>query len=235
MQMNKSKKRKNCDPFLPLKSCLPRPEKARTTSYSLAAAQFACPRRDMLTLHPHLLPVLSSFYMDRLKWVDRTLGPSTDPRLMPSLLERLMGTPARLEEKVATLVPKWLTVRVANTWSIQKNIGHLADVEPLWQGRLADILAGAPELRPTDLFDQATNQANHHSTSLAAPLARFRHLRTQTMQHLEVVQASDLDLSARHPRLQTPMRIPDLLLFVAEHDDHHLARITALARELAAA
>jgi hypothetical protein len=93
MQMNESKKRKNCDPFLPLKSCLPRPEKARTTSYSLAAAQFACPRRDMLTMHPHLLPVLSSFYMDRLKWVDRTLAPSTDPRLVPSLLERLMGTP----------------------------------------------------------------------------------------------------------------------------------------------
>jgi hypothetical protein len=69
----------------------------------------------VLALHPHLLPVLSSFYMDRLKWVDRTLAPSTDPRLVPSLLERLMGTPARLEEKVAALVPKWLTVRVADT------------------------------------------------------------------------------------------------------------------------
>jgi hypothetical protein len=37
-------------------------------------------------------------------------------------------------------------------------------------------------------------------------------------------------MSALHPRLKTPMRIIDLFLFVAEHDDHHLARITELAR-----
>jgi len=33
-----------------------------------------------------------------------------------------------------------------------------------------------------------------------------------------------------HPRLKTPMRTMDLFLFVADHDDHHLARITELAR-----
>ncbi len=34
--------------------------------------------------------------------------------------------------------------------------------------------------------------------------------------------------SALHPRLGTPMRLIDLALFTAEHDDHHLAAITAL-------
>jgi hypothetical protein len=28
-----------------------------------------------------------------------------------------------------------------------------------------------------------------------------------------------------HPRLKTPMRVIDLAYFVAEHDDHHLARV----------
>jgi hypothetical protein len=28
-----------------------------------------------------------------------------------------------------------------------------------------------------------------------------------------------------HPRLKQPMRLVDHLYFVAEHDDHHLARI----------
>ena len=34
--------------------------------------------------------------------------------------------------------------------------------------------------------------------------------------------------TATHPRLGTPMRLIDLALFVAEHDEHHLATITAL-------
>jgi hypothetical protein len=33
-----------------------------------------------------------------------------------------------------------------------------------------------------------------------------------------------------HPRLQQPMRVVDMAFFVAEHDDHHLARMTQLAR-----
>ncbi|RZL14371.1 MAG: DinB family protein [Hymenobacter sp.] len=171
--------------------------------------------------------------MEQLKWFDRSFTYPADPRLLPSLLERLMGTPARLEEKLATLLPAALTERVADTWTIQENVGHLADLEPLWQGRLTDILAGAPELRPTDLLNQATSQANHNTTPLAVILTRFRKMRAHTVQCLNALQANDLDRSARHPRLHTPMRIPDLFLFVAEHDDHHLARITALARQLA--
>ena len=36
------------------------------------------------------------------------------------------------------------------------------------------------------------------------------------------------DRSMLHPRLQQPMRLVDHLCFVAEHDDHHLARIWEL-------
>lgn len=40
----------------------------------------------------------------------------------------------------------------------------------------------------------------------------------------------DLEKSAIHPRLGTPMKLIDLAFFVAEHDDHHLAQITALIK-----
>jgi len=33
-----------------------------------------------------------------------------------------------------------------------------------------------------------------------------------------------------HPRLQQPMRLVDSLYFVAEHDDHHIAKISGLLR-----
>lgn|GEM_PF-5393098 len=35
---------------------------------------------------------------------------------------------------------------------------------------------------------------------------------------------------ALHPRLGVPMRLIDLALFTVEHDDHHLAVISALRR-----
>ena len=47
---------------------------------------------------------------------------------------------------------------------------------------------------------------------------------------LEALSSADFSRTARHPRLQQPMRIVDMLLFHAEHDDYHLARIRELVR-----
>ena len=42
--------------------------------------------------------------------------------------------------------------------------------------------------------------------------------------------AAEQERTALHPRLGLPMRAVDHAFFVAEHDDHHLARITELLR-----
>ncbi|MBC8367786.1 hypothetical protein H8E52_10280 [bacterium] len=39
--------------------------------------------------------------------------------------------------------------------------------------------------------------------------------------------------TALHPRLKTPMRACDMLYFMAEHDDHHLARISEIIKVFA--
>jgi hypothetical protein len=47
------------------------------------------------------------------------------------------------------------------------------------------------------------------------------------------VERFETELFARsmlHPRLKTPMRLVDHLFFVAEHDDHHLAKIWELVK-----
>jgi hypothetical protein len=44
------------------------------------------------------------------------------------------------------------------------------------------------------------------------------------------MNGSMIERAAKHPRLGKPMRLIDLVLFVAEHDEHHLARITQLKR-----
>ncbi|MBF9221301.1 DinB family protein [Hymenobacter ruricola] len=171
--------------------------------------------------------------MKQLKWFEREFSQSADPRLLPSLLERLLGTPARLEEKLTGISPEWLTTWVDGTWTIQENVGHLADLEPLWLGRLEDIVNGEAELRPTDLSNEATTLANHNATPPQVLLQSFRQQRLRAVQRLQEVDDAVLHRSALHPRMCTPMRPMDLFLFVAEHDDHHLARISALARQLA--
>ena len=138
----------------------------------------------------------------------------------------------RLEEKFASLAPGILTVRVDGTWTIKENAGHLTDLEPLWQGRLDDIISGKTELRPTDLQNTKTNQAHHNDVPTQELLHRFRMTRSETVHMLERLDEKQIFSSALHPRLKTPMRTMDLFLFVAEHDDHHLARITELARLL---
>lgn len=168
--------------------------------------------------------------MKQVNWFDRTFDFHSSQQIFPSIMERLAGTPARLEEKCKTISPATLIKRVENTWTIKENIGHLGDLEPLWQGRLEDILSGKKELRPTDLQNAATSEANHDAVALEELLFRFRQVRKTTVEMLERVGEEQVFMSALHPRLQTPMRLIDLFVFVADHDDHHLARITELTK-----
>jgi uncharacterized damage-inducible protein DinB len=170
--------------------------------------------------------------MSQVKWFDRKFDFSTTQNIFPSILERLSGTPVRLEEKFRSIPSALLTRKVADTWSIKENLGHLTDLEPLWQQRLNDILSGRELLSPTDLQNTRTAQAGHNDTPVEELLLRFRQARTKTIFLLEAIDEASVFKYALHPRLQTPMRTMDLFLFAADHDDHHLARITELSRRL---
>ena len=166
--------------------------------------------------------------MKQEKWFDRKFDFESKENIFPSILERLSGTPARLEEKLKGVPEDILTFSTDNKWTIKENIGHLIDLEPLWQGRLDDIINGEIELRPTDLQNNKTHLANHNARSLQELLSSFREIRKQTITALRAIDDKTVFKSALHPRLKTPMRTMDLFIFVAEHDDHHLATITTL-------
>ncbi|MBV8391473.1 MAG: hypothetical protein JO080_16825 [Mucilaginibacter sp.] len=85
--------------------------------------------------------------MKKVKWFERSFDFSKDQNIFPSIIERLRGTPARLEEKFKSIPTEILEMKVDNTWSIKENVGHLIDLEPLWQGRLEDIQNGEIEMR----------------------------------------------------------------------------------------
>lgn len=164
-------------------------------------------------------------------WFERQFSTGLRADLFPVILERLRGTPARLEERLSALPATILTRRSGNTWSPQENAGHLVDLEPLWLARAEDLLARRPEMTPADLTNRRTHEANHNAAPLRPIFTGFREARSGLVGKLEAVDDGALAFTAAHPRLRVPMNLVDHAFFVAEHDDYHLARITELLFE----
>jgi len=166
--------------------------------------------------------------VERRIWFDRRFVLGTPIDAQPDLVERLRGTPLRLEERVAGLPLEQVRLRPGDSWSIAEHAGHLGDLERLWLGRIEDFLGGLSTLRPADLANRATWAANHNARLLEDILSDFGQRRHALVEELERLNDTQLQLTAHHPRLEQPMTVVDLCFFVAEHDDHHLAAITAL-------
>ena len=146
------------------------------------------------------------------------------------MIERVRGTPARLEDRVKSVAPDILTKRDGERWSIQENAGHLLDLESLVRGRLDEYLAGAKVLHAADMSNRKTYQADHNQVSMESILKDFRQQRLQLVKRLDDLPPEMFAAVAHHPRLNVPMRLVDMLFFQAEHDDFHMARISELIR-----
>lgn len=122
------------------------------------------------------------------------------------------------------------TRRPAEGWSIREHVGHIADLDAgLFLSRVHAYRNGEKRLPAADLTNAATSAANHNARSMQEILAIARHARAVLVAELETLDEEVFARTAMHPRLGVPMRLVDTMLFVAEHDDHHLATITELA------
>jgi len=163
-------------------------------------------------------------------WVERTFNFDFPAGLYPCILERLIGTPARVREMVTGLSEEMLSRKPNNKWSIKEHIGHLIDLEELHEMRLQEFIEGRATLSPADMTNQKTEEAHHNEKSIEQLLTEFRITRQHFVQQLE--QASDelVKRKSLHRILKVPMRLVDMIYFVSEHDDHHLARVRQLVR-----
>jgi uncharacterized damage-inducible protein DinB len=164
------------------------------------------------------------------RWFERRFDFSFPVQLYPNVCARLRGTPARLEESIRSCPDQNLTRKSSGIWSAQENAGHLLDLEALWMARVEDYANQIETLTATDLANSKTHNANHNARPVKDILAEFRKARTRLMERVEPFEAAMYSRVALHPRMKTPMRLVDHLYFVAEHDDHHLARIWELRR-----
>ena len=158
-------------------------------------------------------------------WFERKFEFAFSADLFPNLCVRLRGTPARLEEMLRGRPRDVLITRQGEKWTILEQAGHLLDLEELWSSRLGDFLEGRPHLSAADLQNRKTYEANHNARQIEDLLAEFRAARTSFVDKLDELNHGVVAHTLLHPRLQKPMRLVDHLYFVAEHDDHHLAKI----------
>ncbi len=170
--------------------------------------------------------------MSMWPWTERSFTFDFPATKFPDVLERLRGTPARLEDRVRDLPGSLLTTSDGHGWTIQQNIGHLIDLGYLPRTRIDQILSGASELVGADMTNRKTHEADHNTRDIAKLLATFRTDRLSLVTRLEGLEPALWSQSAVHPRLQQPMRIVDIVHFDCEHDDYHLARIGQLIATL---
>jgi len=163
-------------------------------------------------------------------WFERRFDFSFPVEHYPNICIRLLGTPARMEELLRGIAKRALVAKPGEKWAAQEHAGHLLDMGPLWLGRVEDFVSEKDTLTVADLSNRKTEEANHNAKDLSKILAEFRKERMSLLNRVEGLSADNFGRTLLHPRLKQPMRLVDHLYFVAEHDDHHLARIREIIR-----
>jgi uncharacterized damage-inducible protein DinB len=165
--------------------------------------------------------------LERPPWAQRKFAFVHPPWMIVDFVERLRGLVPRLGPLIAELDERAYR-QPDGKWSIAQNIGHLADVEDLWQERLDDLRAGRPVFTPADPARFQAAASRHQDRSLEVIVAELDARRTRLVDALSNAPPSLQAVSALHERLQVQMRLVDCAQFYAEHDDHHLLRVRTL-------
>ena len=163
-------------------------------------------------------------------WIERKFEFNFPIGMFPVIIERLRGTLPHIQDIIKDKTEEELSQKVEGAWSVKEQVGHLYDLEELWYGRLEDFLSGKQTLRAADMGNTKTHNADHNKKKIEKLLEQFSSARDKLIEKVQNMDDANASLTALHPRLQQPMRLIDALFFVAEHDDHHLAKIRELLK-----
>ncbi len=165
---------------------------------------------------------------NRPLWAKRTFAFVHPPWMLNDFVERLRGLIPRLLPLIEGLDDEAARRQLDGTWSIAQNVGHLADVEELWQERLEDLRLGRENYTPADPARFQAAALRHQDRPLSSTVTELAERRLRLVEALGNAPEALRRARAFHQRLQCPMRLVDCAQFYAEHDDHHLIRIRTL-------
>lgn len=166
--------------------------------------------------------------MKKPDWFERSFTFGAPPGMLPFYLERLGGTIARIEKKVSGVPDDILSEKADGKWSIKQNIGHLAEVDAIALRRIDEITKGITPMSPA-VFEPLQD---YNAQPVSKIIEYFRESRNASLKRYSALSEEDLGKSSLHPRLKAAMNPVDLAWFDAEHDDHHLVRISEILSKL---
>jgi hypothetical protein len=166
--------------------------------------------------------------MKKLEWFERNIVAVDEPRMLPFHLERIAGTIVRLEHKVTGRSDATLSTRLDGKWSVKENIGHLGDVESVGLKRLDEIANGITPMSSAVM----PPLHDYNAMTIREVLDYFIRHREATLMKYQGMDDGALQKKSLHPRLKVMMTPASLALFHAEHDDHHLVRISEILKSL---
>ena len=165
---------------------------------------------------------------ERVRWPERRFEFGKPLWMLADFVERLRGLVPRANALLDGVGDDVLHRQLEGTWSIAQNVGHLADVEDLWQERLDDLRRGRDVYTPADPRRFQAAAERHRTRSLSQILGELADRRRDLALALATAPPDLQRASAFHERLQCRMRLVDCAQFYAEHDDHHLVRVRTL-------
>lgn len=160
-------------------------------------------------------------------WFERQLRFGYPKELLPYFLERLSGTLPRMKAKVAGLSDEILSTRLNGKWSVKENIGHLAEVDQIANKRMDEMVAGVAVMSPA-VFEPR----DYNPWPIEKVLDFFAEARGANIRKYNSLRENELVKASTHPRLKVQMTPVDLAWFDAEHDDHHLVKISQIISTL---
>jgi hypothetical protein len=166
--------------------------------------------------------------MKKVEWFQRSFTFGTPVGMLPFYLERLAGTAARMEEKVLNVSDEHLSFKLDGKWSAKENMAHLAEVDEIALKRLDEMVNGISPMSPAVIQPSR----NYNAQPISEIIEYFRENRTKNLKRYNELDETDLIKSSLHPRLKVQMNPVDLAYFDAEHDDHHLVRVTEILAQL---
>jgi hypothetical protein len=163
---------------------------------------------------------------ERIAWFDRKFTFGLPPEMLPLLLERLEGTAVRIIHKVKGVNEKILSEKYDGKWSVKQNIGHLAEVDQVNNRRIDEILQGAEIFSPAVFEPQ-----DYNPWPINEVLNFFEKTRQSNIRKYAALKTEEKLRASIHPRLKVKMSPVDLAYFDAEHDDHHLLKISDIINQ----
>lgn len=166
--------------------------------------------------------------MKKIEWFERQFTFGLPAGMLPFYIERLEGTAARIEKKVAGIPEQVLSNKLDGKWSVKENIAHLAEVDEIALKRIDEMRNGISPMSPAVIQPGK----DYNVMPISDVIKFFRVTRQKNLDKYKSLTDSDLGRQSLHPRLKVQLTPVDLAWFDAEHDDHHLVRVSEILRAL---